>query len=629
MGKSHSGVREMNLDRLKWIAIVAPVAILLTIDYVRHFVSWTAFLHTPVGFAFIYGSVLVGVTLFFELGFRLIKRMQERMAQQNKELAAVAQLAESLSRAVGVDQILQESLRRVVNLVEADAGVICLLDAEKQELFSTACIGFSQRVLDNIRHQKLGSEPIGTQVVSKGTPVVVPNLLEYGDPRIVQGAREEGFLSSATIPMTSQGKVVGVFAVAFRHAGAIQGSTVQFISAIANQVAVTVEKASIYQEASRRAQDLAVLNRISAVASSSLELKEVMQAALSAIVELTNMEAGEVWLWEESTQEMVLAVHHGAWREAFNEVTRFGKGEGFPGQVALTGEAVISNDIAQDEHFVRSAVRRVGVHLFACVPLKAKGKVVGAIDLATREQRGLTPRELQLLTSIGNQIGVAIDNARLHRRVQNLAIAEERGRIAREIHDGVGQVLGYVNTKTMAAKQHLDANELDLAREQLSELESAAKDVYADLREAILGLRSGLYRKNGFIPILEEYLESFFQMSQIPVAFSVTPEGPGIQFDPQQEIHVIRIIQEALSNVRRHSGASQAWLGLEAADEQIIVTVRDNGHGYDASRLSRGERPRFGLQTMRERAEAIGGRLEIKSQHRSGTEVRLTIPHLD
>lgn len=451
-------VGPMSLQQLKWIAIVVPVAILLAIDYLRHFVFWTAFLHTPAGFALIYGSVLVGVTLFFEFGFRLIRRIQERLAQQNKELTVVAQIAESLSLSLGIDQILQDSLRRVANLVEADAGAICLLDAEKEEFFSTAYFGFSPKAVARIRRRKLEMAPIGTRVIKTGTPVIIPNLLEYGDPREKESAREEGFLSRASIPMISQGKAVGVFVLASKREDAFQAATVRLVSAIANQVAVAIERAAVYQEASRRAQDLAALNEISAVASSSLDLKEVMRAALSQIVELTGMEAGEVWLWEESSQEMVLAVHHGALREAFGEVTRFKRGEGFPGQVALSGQPVISSDIAQEEHFVRHAVQRAGVHLFACVPLKAKGRVVGAMDLATREHRLLAARELQLLTSIGNQIGVAIENARLHERVQNLAIAEERGRIAREIHDGVGQVLGYVNTKTMAAKRYLDAD---------------------------------------------------------------------------------------------------------------------------------------------------------------------------
>ncbi len=616
----------MSLRQLKWVAIGAPLAFLLAFDYLRHFVFFGAFLHSLIGFALVYAVFLAGVFLFSEIVFRLISRMQERLAQQNRELTAVSQIAESLSLSVNTEEILRDSLERVMSLVEANAGAICVLDSEREELFSTVHFGFPPAVVDRIRRQKLEQARIGSHVVKTGAPVIIPKLQEYGDPPLAPLVHQAGFLSLASLPLTSQGMVVGVLVLASRSEGAFHESSVRLVSAIANQVALAVERGSLFQEATRRAQDLAALNEVSTMVSSSLDLMEVLRAALPKVVAIMGMDAGEVWLWEEPTQEMVMAFHYGAFPEAFREITRFKKGEGFPGQVALTGEAVMSTDIAQDECFVRNGVRMAGIHFFACIPLKAEGKVVGALDLATRDRRQLLARELQLLTSIGNQIGVAIDRARLYDQVQNLAVAEERGRIAREVHDGVAQVLGYVNTKTLAVRKLLDTGEVDLAREELSQLESAAKEVYADLREAVLGLRSALYQRNGFILALEEYLEGFCQMFRIPVAFSSAPGNGAIHLNPQAEIQLIRVIQEALSNVRKHSGASQAWVTIEAAEVEIRVAIRDNGRGFDPSQLSRRARPRFGLQTMRERAEAIGGRLEIRSHPGAGTEVLVTIP---
>lgn len=617
----------LNLRQLKWIAIVAPVAFLVAFDYVRHFVSAGAFLHTPAGFALIYSTVLAGVFFFAEIVFRIIGRMQEKVAQQNKDLSAVSQIAESLSLSVDIEQILQDSLKQVMGLVQADAGAICLLDAEKEELYSTTYTGFSPAMLERIRRQKLEAARMGAQVVKTGLPVVVLRAQEHSDPEIAEIARREGFVSMLSYPLTSQGKVVGVLALASKREGTFQESSLRLVSGIANQVAMAVDRASLFQEASRRAQDLAALNEVSTMVSSRLELREVLQASLSKVVEIEGMDAGEVWLWEEPGQEMVMATHYGLFQEAFREIGRFRKGEGFPGRVALTGEPLISADIAHDERFMRDAVRRAGIHFFACIPLKAEGKVVGVLELAAKESRQLLPRDLQLLTSISNQIGLAIDSARLYEQLQDLAVMEERGRIAREIHDGIGQVLGYVNIKTLAVKKLLDTGEVDVAREELSELQNAARDVYADLREAILGLRSALYRRDGFITVVEEYLDNFNQMFRIPVALSVTPEESPVLVNPQAEIQLIRVIQEALSNVRKHSNASQVQVRLEATDNETRVAIRDNGRGFDPSQLSPGAWPRFGLQTMRERAEGIGGRLEIKSSPGSGTEVLVIIPN--
>ncbi|MBI4286833.1 MAG: GAF domain-containing protein [Chloroflexi bacterium] len=619
-------INKINLRQLKWIAILAPVAFLVAFDYVRHFVPWGAFFHSPLGFAGIYVAVLAGVFVFAEMVFRVVQRIQDKVLQQNEELTAVGAIAQSLGLSLSVEQILWDSLDRVMRLVRADAGVICLLDAEKAELFSSAHRGFSQTILERIRRQKLADDPIGSKVVATKSPVIIPRVLEYGDPRIVEMARQEGFSSGMSFPLTSQGKVVGVLALAGRRDGAFDDSTVGLISGIANQVAIAIERACLFDDGARRNRELAALIELSTAVSSSLNVKEVIKTALDKALELLGVEAGEVWLWDEASQEMVMASHSGLFPEAFKEVTRFKMGVGFPGLVAMTGDPIICSDITMEERFIRNSVMKAGIRFYACVPLKAKGKVVGAMDLASKECRQLTPRELQFITSIGNQIGVAIENALLYQRVQSLAVAEERGRIAREIHDGVAQVLAYVNTKTQAVERLLDTGQLDQAKKHLSQLDAAAKEVYADTREAILGLRSTISPREGLLPALEEYFEKFHQMNGIPVSFSVTPKDATPRIDPQAEIQVIRIIQEALSNVRKHSNASQAWVSLEVLDGKIAIVIRDNGCGFDSTQLAPGKWPRFGLRTMQERAESIGGNLTTESCAGAGTKVVVTVP---
>ena len=620
-------IHKINLRQLKWIAILAPIAFLVVFDYVRHFVAWGAFLHTRLGFALIYTTALVGVFIFTEIVFHLIQRIQDKVVRQNEELSAVSQIAESLGLSLSVNAILRDALDRVMRLVRADGGAICLLTTDRLELFSETYSGLSPRIVERIRRQKLADAPIGTKVVTTGSPVIIPDVQEGDNASLKETARREGFGSIMSLPLITQGKVVGVMVLTAQRAGTFNDSTSRLVSGIANQVATAVERASLFDEGSRRNREMAALNELSTAVSSSLNLKEVMNTALDKALELLGMEAGEVWLWDESAQEMVMASHSGLFPEAFKEITRFKRGVGFPGLVAATGEPFVCPDISTEERFIRNAVRKAGIRFLACVPLKAKGKVVGALDLATRESRQLTPRELQLMTSVGNQIGIAIENALLYQKVQSLAVAEERGRIARELHDGVAQVLAYVNTKTLAVKRFLDKGELELVRRELSQLEAAAKEVYADAREAILGLRSTISSPKGFIPALEEYFHKFYQMNGIPVSFIMMPEDLTLKLDPQAEIQIIRIIQESLSNVRKHSHASQASVKLEARDSNMSVIIGDNGRGFDPSQLSRGNWPRFGLRTMQERAESIGGSLVVESHPGGGTEVTVTIPY--
>lgn len=164
----------------------------------------------------------------------------------------------------------------------------------------------------------------------------------------------------------------------------------------------------------QRNDELTVLNRITTITSQSLEIQEVLARALDAVLDLMGFEAGEIFLVDDAAGEVVLAMHRGYDQEAFREITRFKLGEGLPGQVALSGEPVVTTDLVKDVRFLRTQVIEAGFSTFASIPLKAAGKVVGTLDVATRASRTFTEGNLSLLTTIGATIGMAVANARLY-----------------------------------------------------------------------------------------------------------------------------------------------------------------------------------------------------------------------
>ncbi|MCK5553422.1 MAG: sensor histidine kinase, partial [Deltaproteobacteria bacterium] len=181
-----------------------------------------------------------------------------------------------------------------------------------------------------------------------------------------------------------------------------------------------------------------------------------------------------------------------------------------------------------------------------------------------------------------------------------------------------------VNTKTQAARQLLSTGHEAQAEAHLKELEDVAQDTYADVREAILGLRSTDTHQRGMVSTLKDYIFRFSQMSNIRAELQI-----GGRFTPLStttEFQVIRIIQEALTNVRKHAQASHAWVRISTEGDQVEVVIEDDGQGFDVSHIRRGDWPRFGLQTMRERAESVRGSLDIKSAHGQGTKVTLRVP---
>lgn len=160
-------------------------------------------------------------------------------------------------------------------------------------------------------------------------------------------------------------------------------------------------------------------------------------------------------------------------------------------------------------------------------------------------------------------------------------------------------------------------------------MQETVRQLYADVREGILGLRAASPTGRGLQAALGEYLEKYRDMSAIDVRFDVSADLAGGLVTPSAELQLIRIVQEALSNVRKHAAATAVEVVLHRNGAELLVEVRDNGRGFDPANRPPTGWPRFGLQTMRERAEAVGGSFAIESSPRRGTRVALRVPLLE
>ncbi len=217
------------------------------------------------------------------------------------------------------------------------------------------------------------------------------------------------YIAHFYLPAVLSTEVVFALTVAVTLVGAFIFATVVFSQ---------IEKRE--REIVQRSRELTALHVVSEVISGSLELDQILGKALEKVLEVTGTEAGEVFLLDETGGELTLAAKRGASPEVFRAVTRLPLSQGLPGRVAATGHAQVTHDLADDPRCVRGSVKSLGFQSYACVPLRAKDRVVGVMDVAHRRS-ALTAEDLRLLTAIGNQIGVAIENARLYTRVQQTA----------------------------------------------------------------------------------------------------------------------------------------------------------------------------------------------------------------
>jgi signal transduction histidine kinase len=299
-------------------------------------------------------------------------------------------------------------------------------------------------------------------------------------------------------------------------------------------------------------------------------------------------------------------------------------GHGVLGVTLREGQRLRLGNIAQHPRSVGFPANHPPMKTLLAVPVICKSPFAGNLYLA--EKNGgteFTASDEETLDRFAVQAAIAIDNAHLHQRVANLAIAQERLHIAHEMHDGIAQVLGYVNTKVQAATEYLRRGNSDEATAQLRELATSAREAYGDVREAIVDLRTLPEPDRKFADVLKDYISRWKE--QTGISTHVTIDGQ-IEIPAGAELQIVRIVQESLANVRKHAKATTATISIARRNGTILVTISDDGIGFNTGARNRSDFPRFGLSTMRERAGSIGGKLEIDSTPGAGTTVRLEVP---
>lgn len=253
------------------------------------------------------------------------------------------------------------------------------------------------------------------------------------------------------------------------------------------------------------------------------------------------------------------------------------------------------------------------------VPLRREGRPIGFLCIGGGTARTFTPAELDLLTALAAQAAIAFDKAALQDELRSLAAVQERERIAREMHDGLAQMVGLLHLKL---QQVSGARDRGSVRQGVEEAIRLAEQAYDEVRQAIFGLRLKL--AGGLVPTLREYLQEFSLQTGIGADLKVEHEP--IVLSPLSEVQLVRIAQEALANVRKHARATRVVLRLGAEHGNVRLVVEDDGRGFDLAALAAGGAGRFGLHTMRERAEGQGGQLTIAVAPGKGTRVAAVLP---
>lgn len=259
-----------------------------------------------------------------------------------------------------------------------------------------------------------------------------------------------------------------------------------------------------------------------------------------------------------------------------------------------------------------------GLRYHASIPLYFRGNPLGIMNLTSPNWRRLTRDELRLLSTIAYQVGIAIERARLADESTQLARAEERARIAREIHDTLAQGLTAITLHLEGALKHLETDPAR-ARERLERALAMSRQSLEDARQSVLTLRASPLTKP-----LPEALHALARRftSETGVRVRVRTSG-AVLLSPEAEADLFRIAQEALNNVQHHAHAQEVEVELHRTARRVRLSIRDDGRGFDPSSPVAG---RHGIVGMKERAKLLGGRLRIESDAGAGSSIIVTVP---
>ena len=403
----------------------------------------------------------------------------------------------------------------------------------------------------------------------------------------------------------------------------------------------SLETQNLGNETQRQHHELVALSRVSAALSGLWDLDAILSVALDNMLNIMNGTIGGILLLDEQTQTLSYRVHQGLSTKYVEEM-HLSLGEGIAGRVAQSGKSVLLKDISADPRVARpDLVSTEGIKAFISVPLRAKDKVLGVINVASHTPHRFTTNDMYLLHSIGDQLGVAIEQARLYERLrkarerlrrlarQNLiAEEEERRRIARELHDETSQTLFGLALQLQALVEMAEISGSQDAEfiSKLKKVQSLAVQVHSEVSRLIADLRPALLDTLGLVPAVRQHAES--RLHPLGINVSVEIKGRDRRLPSDVEAALFRFIQGAIGNIAQHSRAKNAIIVLEYQDDELLLHISDDGEGFDVSEITDVEESGRGrgLFSMRERIGLLGGTSSIESQLGQGTTVRARVP---
>lgn len=499
------------------------------------------------------------------------------------------------------DKFLSNVLDMLLEVLEVEVGAVFLVDEQEQGLTLVAQRNLPEQLTEGVS---------GLEAV-----------------RLV--ARYEGLRCRLVVPLRSEDQINGLLMVGHSRSRPWSFRERELVSTICSQINLMIERVQLNRDISRQSLVECSVCEVVEEITSELELERVLPKVIAIAERLAGADSGVIALWDKEKGSVTYPYIHNLHPKLTQVIVS--KDEGLSAEVMVGGQPVIIDDYSRYARAI-PAFRDAGVKSIVGVPIVNRDRVFGAMCvMSINRPKSFPDRDVAILTEIGRQAGIAVENSYLYenlrfyaRRIMQ-AQESERKRIARELHDDTIQSL-------IALSRRLEG--LVMLEEELSEaaalrirgLWQQTDEMIQRVRQFSQNLRPSLLDDLGLLPTLEELTEDMNRQVGLQAQFLVL--GKRRRLSSEVELTLFRIVQEALSNVRKHAKATEVATTIELSDSTVRVTIEDNGIGFRAPALSSDLRAEdgLGLIGMHERARLLGGDLVIDSEPGCGTKVVAYVP---
>jgi nitrate/nitrite-specific signal transduction histidine kinase len=406
----------------------------------------------------------------------------------------------------------------------------------------------------------------------------------------------------------------------FKHSIEVKtGDEIETLADQFNLMSVKLDDSysSLEKKVADRTRELAIMNSIISVASHSLDMQEILGDALNKTVEQMGFEAGAAFKLEPDPKASLLVAHRGFEPTIALDLINVSP---FTSQINTADhQSPVTTFELKDlpDEKLRSQVEQSSFKILVYVPLYTKGHNLGLFIFGKHARIPCSPEELSLLSSIGQQIGVAMENAHLYEQAEQTAITVERSRLGRELHDAVTQTL-FSASLIADVLPRIWKRDQDEGLLNLEELRQLTRGALAEMRTLLLEMRPESLERADLRSLITQLTDAFIGRARIPLNLQINGTC-----ELTQEVKLVfyRVAQEALNNIAKHSGARQVDVDVECQSGQMNLFIKDDGLGFDAGSIAPDH---LGIAIMRERANSVGADLKIESQPGQGTTVALT-----